>query len=310
MAEMKDRMGEKGRLSPSDTTSFEKRRSTLSLRIALWIEKQALLMPGAIGLRHSISTSTSTPHTFGDSAEDDVEDEDEDEDEDTPPYAGNQRVLPPGANAEEIDLFLPSNETCMRLGISTRSLLDKERRLRIGRIESHLTELRRLLRVKAGVAVDKRLNSVGQKGGTRSNTVLTEYRKKIDRCAIYYNEERRICLRLDPTGPWQLRLRDLAKNDIRPVHANFDEQSIPSQHVRGGNKVLSEAQRTISWIWKVPAAATSMGSETTSSHEGTLSQVPEEEETDRGNVNFYVYTYQFLMICQLYKWNGLRLGHE
>ena len=48
-------MKDRGRLTPSETAALEKRRGALALRIAGWIDKQAEIMPGAIGLRQSLS---------------------------------------------------------------------------------------------------------------------------------------------------------------------------------------------------------------------------------------------------------------
>lgn len=231
-------------------------------------------MPAAVAYRRS--TGSSSLDALQDSQGEDAELDDED---DLP-----EDLLTQDTKTEQVDLLLPSSPISIRQSFASPSLSNKEARLRVGRSESHLTELQRLLRVKAGVMVDKRANSVGQKSGTRSNTVLADYRLKIDRTASYYTEERKLAMQLDPTGSWQLRLKELMKEDVRPVHANAAEE-IGAVSLTASDRVLREGQRTISWIWKVPLAISSVDMPSSEMDSAILTK--EIGETDQGSFSTY-----------------------
>jgi hypothetical protein len=159
-----------------------------------------------------------------------------------------------GVKAEEFALLLPSDSKCISLHLASDSLVTKEARLRVAQLESNLIELRHLLRIKASVYLDKKANSVGQKAGTRSTTLLVDYTLKIERVAKAYRESRAAALRIDPHGQWQCRLKELKKGDIRAAHQNEDEAGQLAAYGKksGGTSVWHEKDRVISWIWKVP----------------------------------------------------------
>lgn len=257
-AEMKDKKKANGRLSPSDTVAFEKRRESLGQRIESFLRHQLEFMPAASCYRSSSISSSTASHTH-DHAPPIEPTHDEAFEDDTPadePSSGSLTLL---ENAESIDLLLPSDPIINSKGFATQSLAAAEVRVRTGRLETHLTELRRLLRVKSGLNLDKRANSVGQKAGTRSNTILNDYAKKIARCTAYYNEERAALLRLDPTGAWKLRWCHLDAADVRAVDVNADD----GHRSRGeaDSRVWREGRRTISWIWKVPRSENGVSSD-------------------------------------------------
>jgi hypothetical protein len=107
--------------------------------------------------------------------------------------------------------------------LASPSLLSKERALRIAQMGMLLQELRRLLPIKASVYFDKRRNSVGQKGNTRSVTKLANCVRKIDSAAEHYRSVWEATRRLDPHGNWQKRFKRLEKQDVRPMEANASD---------------------------------------------------------------------------------------
>lgn len=272
---------EKNRLTLTESRNIARRRAAIARRIIAWFSVQAVFMPAAIAFRSSLGAGLSDIQR-----DDHNSDEDDDEDE-----AEDKGVsLVNGTKAEDIDLLLPSSPE----SLATKSLLDKECRLRICRVEVHLSELRRLLRVKAGVMADKKANSVGQRAGTRSNTVLSEYRLKIDRTASYYTDERNIALRLDPSGHWQHRLMELKKADVRPIHANAPDEDARVAATSADDRVLREGQRSISWIWKVPRAVGPQQS--VLSEQELLNH--EEEKVDQGTQDYH--RWEFILTCCSY----------
>lgn len=243
-AELKDKTKGNGRLSPGDTVSFDKRREAIARQIEVFTQHQIVFMPQAVTYRVTTIPGFSSTLTA-----DAREEEEMLEDSSSPEgLVENSSAF----NAEEFDLLLPSSPLAIANSFASESLSQLEARIRAGRIEVHLTELRRLLRVKLGLNVDKRANSTGQKSGTRSNTILADYAKKIDRCAYFYNEERNLALRLDPDGLWQHRLKELLKTDVRAINANAEGDR--SDRGNADGRVWREGQRIISWIWKVPRA--------------------------------------------------------
>jgi hypothetical protein len=177
-----------------------------------------------------------------------------DEDEDGGTLEADIPVFFATTKAEVFDLLLPSSSPCASNGLSPKHLEEMELRLRLGRLEGHLTELRRLLRIRASAFLDKKANSTGQREGTRSHSLLADYLQKIELTTLNYQEERLAALRLDPAGTWQHRLKELDKADVRSAHQNAMDPSavISTTH---GKKVWSEGQREISWIWRVPVDA-------------------------------------------------------
>jgi len=255
---MKDKKKKKNnRLPPSELALFKKRREVLAQRAVVWLQQQNIFMPSIAAYRASHDMSiTSTNQSLDEEAgadEDENEDEDEDEDEDeADPISESTALL--GFKAEDLDLLLPSSPVCMACSLATPHLQQIESCLRIGRIEVHLSDIRLLLRIKSAAMKDKKSHSVGQKAGTRANKLISDYSMKIERTRLYYNVERSIALRLDPDGAWKDRLKELKKEDVRPVNANADYGS----EATGGNssvdRVWNESKRSISWIWKVPRA--------------------------------------------------------
>jgi hypothetical protein len=252
----------KARPSKTDLAALTnlKRRETLGRRLLGWLDQQAKFMPAAVTYRISsraepLHTSDSSPNAVPhaeDITYDDGELSDGNSENGDPDSGVTSVTLLLGLNVEDVDLLLPSSRTSLEKKFASARMAEKERQLRVVRLESHLVELRRLLRIKASVYFDKKLNSVGQRAGTRSTTLLANYVAKIKHVAKQYREEREVTLRLDPTGDWRNRLQKLNDSDIRPVHQNADEVDSASFERASQRTVWGEAQREISWIWKVP----------------------------------------------------------
>lgn len=161
-----------------------------------------------------------------------------------------------GANTENLNLLLPSDSICIANCLSTGPLVEKESRLRLANMEVSLCELRRLLRIKASVYLHKKRNSVGQRSGTRSATLLSDYTARIDFTAARYRQHRGAVLRMDPDGSWRDRLKELKPADVRAAHQNESdtEETGRSSKIGEDRRVWNESRRSISWIWKVPRA--------------------------------------------------------
>lgn len=114
--------------------------------------------------------------------------------------------------------MLPSHPICIACGFASARLSQKEAGVRLARLESSLSEIRRLLRIRTSVYLDKKAHSVGQKEGTRSNVMLTSYNKKLKDAQRHYNEDRKAALRLNPNGDWTKRYKELKNADLRAAH--------------------------------------------------------------------------------------------
>jgi hypothetical protein len=150
--------------------------------------------------------------------------------------AATPSILTSSATHPETDLlYLPSQ---MPLGNSVLdSLADKERRLRVAQADDALAELKRLLRITMGLWEYKYTQiGSGQGANTRTRTMITRFKTKVTRCVDRYRVARAVLLKLDPTGDWIIRLRELKAEDIRAP---------------GREEGESEGRRELSWIWLV-----------------------------------------------------------
>lgn len=225
----------------SKPEDLEQERSALEQRIMHFVGMQSIFMPGAVAYRQYITsppTSDTSPLPYSSDDRDDLDPEDH-------PTSNLSDV-----KAEVFDLMLPSGPVSVSHRFADESLAKRELKLRLARLEAHLSEIRRLLRIRASVYLDKKANSVGQKSGTRSHMLLTSYNKKIERAHKCYEEERKAALRLDPEGSWNTRLRELKKADVRAAHENENETL--REGIIAAVREPGEASRQLSWIWKVP----------------------------------------------------------
>ncbi|KAF7440215.1 hypothetical protein PC9H_000559 [Pleurotus ostreatus] len=138
-----------------------------------------------------------------------------------------------GLTPETANLFLPSQ---LPLSAVLAPMQTREAHIRVAQADDSLLELRRLLRITAGL-VDYKYTQVGfgQGPNTRARSQITRFKSKITLTAERYRAAYQALLCLDPQGSWITRLRKLEDNDIRwPTH-NPDE---------------AEGTREISWIWR------------------------------------------------------------
>jgi hypothetical protein len=268
--------------SPTNELTIERRREGLGVRITAWLGQQAVFMPQVTAFRASEPIPGMEESSIRRSGSAETDSHDRSSFEDLSAY-------PLGMKAEHVPLYLPSSPVTITQDFATAALRQKELRLRLGRIATHLSELRRLLRVKSSVYLFKKGNMVGQRAGTRSTTLLANYSRKIDGVAQDYREERVAALRLDPSGTWTAHWKDLKKEDVRAAHQNEDDVS-RTDNSRPTNRVWNESQRTISWIWKVPHMVRQHEdrppSPSSSAVEHSLSAT--EEEVDEGKFNSIV----------------------
>lgn len=258
--------------------SLKEKRSALGRQITQWLNWQAVHMPGVVTYRSTYLSDPSLPKPPSSKTRT-ADDSDEEE-----THISQADILqesagfPLGIKAEAFDLLLPSNTACLERGFSTPSIREKERHLRLAQLENNLSELRRLLRIKASVFLDKKRHSVGQKGGTRSATLLADYEAKIERVANQYKSNREAAERIDPEGHWRQRLQKLLKGDIRSARENESDTEESTKPKGQNRRVLNESGREISWIWKVPR----VGRESASASEDIAETEASEEEMSQG----------------------------
>jgi hypothetical protein len=145
-----------------------------------------------------------------------------------------QALLDKPSSPESVLLYLPSSVP-PSLQPNMKSLVEKEKRIRIAQAEDALSELRRLLRITMGLWQYK-FTQVGpsQCSGTRARSLINCFKDKIFHCAEHYQAARTALLSLDPTGSWITYLHELKAEDIRAPRKEDDEH---------------EGDRAVSWIW-------------------------------------------------------------
>src|SRR5262245_25142768 len=172
--------------------------------------------------------------------------------------AATPSVLTSSMTHPENDLlYLPSQ---MPLGNSVDGLAEKERRLRVAQADDALAELKRLLRITMGLWEYKYTQvGSGQGPNTRTRAMITRFKTKVACCADRYRAARAALLKLDPTGNWIIRLRELKAEDVRAPGREDGE---------------SEGRREWSWIWLV------QHDETGEEPESDMTKASEEEIHD------------------------------
>ncbi|KAH8113739.1 hypothetical protein DFH11DRAFT_1509928, partial [Phellopilus nigrolimitatus] len=148
-------------------------------------------------------------------------------------------------------LCLPSDLTSeLRSALSPRlKLIDKEVRLRRAQAEDCLGELRRLLRLKSASLTFKKINNVGQRDNTRARSVIVKFNSKIALTAERYRAARAALQKLDPEESWAEHLRPLAKEDVRGLGNDKDDDNAPKRKGHDIRNQPSEGRRELSWIW-------------------------------------------------------------
>lgn len=138
-----------------------------------------------------------------------------------------------GSHPEKIAILLPSG---LPPTPDLAALRLKETRLRIAQADDALVELRRLLRITAGLS-DYKYTQIGfgQGPNTRARSQISRFKDKVSLTAERYRAAHQALLALDPHGLWIMRLRQLADSDICWPRKNPEE---------------GEGTREISWIWR------------------------------------------------------------
>lgn len=250
-------------------------KATLQRKIARWLPVQATYMPAAVAYRQEASTSDAGRRPAilvnystlgGHAGEGDGSDDGHDgnvDDERTGEEGGDDDLAPEslpsylGVDPVSFDLLLPSALPGTVLSNCSPQIIVLERRLRLSQLEACLQTIRRLIRIKASVRLHKNSLRTGQKTGTRSHSILSEFDNKINATTDRYRYARSSLLALNPRGRWQNRLLQLATGDLRAPHLNLSdvEDNNPHQKTVGvgvkRKKFRSEKSREISWIWRV-----------------------------------------------------------
>lgn len=258
------------------SASHAESKAVLQRRIARWLPTQAIYMPAAIAYRQEASASNAgrrpvilVKYGVGDDVvEDDASDggidgevEEErngDEEENGEP---SLETLPSylGVDPACFNLLLPSALPSHVVAKCAPQIVLMERRLRLSQMETCLRDIRRLVRIKASVWINKGTRRTGQKSGTRSHAVLSEFTNKIHVIADRYRYARVCLLALNPSGRWQKRLLLLRSDDLRAPHLNasdVEDENVkhPPKTVGVGikrKKFRPQSSREISWIWRV-----------------------------------------------------------
>lgn len=140
---------------------------------------------------------------------------------------------------ESIKLWLPSEvPDNIYERACTSGLRDKEFRLRHGQADDALHQLRRQLRIEFGMRKfhGGAMGGSSQRSMTRAREMLAQLAGKRGRIVARYRRAFEVLERLHPAGSWNVSLRKLEADDIRP----------PTAQERG----LGEGYRELSWIWR------------------------------------------------------------
>ncbi|TFK60104.1 hypothetical protein BDN72DRAFT_779836, partial [Pluteus cervinus] len=130
------------------------------------------------------------------------------------------------------------------------NLQDLEWRLRSAQAYTALDELRRSLRLRAYLYIDKDKYSRGQAQNTRSNTLIQNASTKVTAATAKYRAARSALASLSKyysESSWEKEFPVLADADIRSLQVEPDS----NQEKRRKKPQPSEGRRKISWIWGV-----------------------------------------------------------
>lgn len=140
---------------------------------------------------------------------------------------------------ESIKLWLPSSLPARDV-MCAPGLPLIEFRLRYAQAADSLNQLRRLVRLLRGLALQSQKHpSPTERTRTRSRSLFQGMQAKIDQVSARYRDALTALRRLHPSGGWRSFFRELKKEDIRGPGREFYESS--------------ESRFTPSWIWSVQA---------------------------------------------------------
>ncbi|KJA13135.1 hypothetical protein HYPSUDRAFT_209799 [Hypholoma sublateritium FD-334 SS-4] len=194
-------------------------------------------------------------------------------------------------NPEDVQLWLPSEiSAAQRRAACVEGLPEMELQLRTAQCNSSLQGLRQTLRVKTRMIYFKNKNIRGQRGGTRSRSIIDRVHKRAISFVHKYRAARQAKLVLEGPGSWEQIYRELRNEDVRgfasgkpkkvplrrgiwedghapptPETANiFNETSesesdpdldaqeaVPAGPARKKRKLgTGETRKQLSWIWR------------------------------------------------------------
>ncbi|EIN11591.1 hypothetical protein PUNSTDRAFT_62212 [Punctularia strigosozonata HHB-11173 SS5] len=158
--------------------------------------------------------------------------------------------------AEDLPILLPSDldeprRDCGCLG----GVTDTERRFADAMMKDSLINVRRYLRTLTTLRQKTKHTAgtrTGQREGTRSRSLIDIVSRRLQLAADSYRMAYKSLSRLDPTGTWVSRYKELRKDDLR---GPYRDDAIPNEK--------SERHRTPSWIWTLPSGDQSSGATST-----------------------------------------------
>ncbi|KAJ7225376.1 hypothetical protein GGX14DRAFT_386277 [Mycena pura] len=169
--------------------------------------------------------------------------------------------LPP-PKAEDLKLWLPSNLTDdQRRSACQRSLAEAEAKLRRGQCADAIAQLRTRIHAQLHLIYFRNTNSVGQKGSTRSATLIERIGGRISASAEKYRNARAALTKLKGAN-YAPEFRELLATDVTskpPVDRDAEatkrlsraEISRPSR----SEPSVQQLMKNVSWIWMVGGTA-------------------------------------------------------
>ncbi|KAJ7458364.1 hypothetical protein B0H11DRAFT_1737877 [Mycena galericulata] len=162
----------------------------------------------------------------------------------------------PAPKAEDIKLWMPSELTPeQRRSVCRRGLGNMEAKLREGQCTDALTNLRSRLHAQRHLITWRNANTVGQRGATRSATLIGRVGDRIARVSAKYRQARAalIALKGEDAMP---QFKELRPED---VNVNIEEESDATSRKKLGRLGSSKrsrneptmAKKSFSWIWTV-----------------------------------------------------------
>ncbi|KAH9476591.1 hypothetical protein JR316_0010503 [Psilocybe cubensis] len=193
-------------------------------------------------------------------------------------YQTDHPVHAASTHAEDTHLWLPSSiPEPHRTNICAPGVANIERKLREAQLTDSLNAIRQILKVKARMIAFKNKNIRGQRGGTRSTSVIDRVHERARFAAAKYRAARVAHFDLVGPGEWEKNFRILEDKDIRSYQdvdqlrpctgrrgvledhqVAAGEENPPEQGdmflfnedrtIRQGS---GQTRRTLSWIWTV-----------------------------------------------------------
>jgi hypothetical protein len=167
------------------------------------------------------------------------------------PEAVGRRTSAAGTQfPESLCLVLPHHlPSSLSLTTSGRHLLMIEAKLRNAQALDALGELRQSLAVYSHLRLSKIQEATGQRALTRANALLQKSKARTDAIADKYRVARAALMKLKDPGEWELHLRELKTEDVRPMTDSKDQTNTAK---RKKTDPTSFGHRTLSWIWMTP----------------------------------------------------------